>query len=127
MDTRAPSIPPMTDEDPGTDDAPTTVLVEVTDTISIGYTTGIQRVVREIIAGLRGPAGTGLEVVPILKPSMHGDYRRLTDEEAERLRAHPPGGRAGRRADNFGRLSPVVRVMGDLRIVIWTRASRSAS
>jgi glycosyltransferase involved in cell wall biosynthesis len=56
-------------------------------------------------------------------PSVHGDYRRLTDEELSRLRVHPPGGRAGRRADNFGRLSPAVRVLGDLRIVIWTRVT----
>jgi glycosyltransferase involved in cell wall biosynthesis len=104
-------------------DDPVRVYVEVTDTISIGYTTGIQRVVREIISGLRGPAGEGIEVVPILKPSVHGDYRALTEDEAERLRRHPPGGRAGRRADNFGRLSPLVRVVGDLRIVIWTRVT----
>lgn len=102
---------------------PRRVYVEVTDTISIGYTTGIQRVVREIISGLRGANGTGLEVVPVLKPSVHGDYRTLTEDEEVRLREHPPGGRAGRRADNFGPLSPLVRVVGDLRIVIWTRVT----
>ncbi len=100
---------------------PRRVLVEVTDTISIGYTTGIQRVVREIIQGLRGAAGEGLEIVPVLKPSVKGAYRTLTDEEQTRLEVHPPGGRAGRRADNFGFLSPVVRVLGDLAIVIWVR------
>ena len=100
-----------------------TVLVEVTDTILIGYTTGIQRVVREVIRGLRGPAGVGLRVVPVLKPSVQGDYRTLTPDEDQRLRDHPPGGRAGRRADSFGPLSPVVRVLGDLRIVIWTRVA----
>jgi len=110
---------------PQPDDAapPTKVLIEVTDTISIGYTTGIQRVVREIIAGLRGPANPDLEIVPIVKPSAHGDYRTLTEEEDQRLRDHPPGGRAGRRADNFGPLSPMVRVLGDLRIVIWLRVT----
>ena len=35
----------------------TRVLVEVTDTIGIDFTTGIQRVVRETINGLGGPAG----------------------------------------------------------------------
>ncbi|MCX6525259.1 MAG: hypothetical protein NTX58_10945, partial [Actinobacteria bacterium] len=100
---------------------PRQVLVEVTDTISIGYTTGIQRVVREIIQGLRGPIGHGLEIVPVLKPSAKGSYRLLTEEEQTRLEVHPPGGRAGRRADNFGFLSPLVRVLGDLSLVIWTR------
>ena len=58
----APSIPAMTDQepDPSGPTAPTTVLVEVTDTISIGYTTGIQRVVREIIPGCAARAGAGL-------------------------------------------------------------------
>ncbi|CAN5408936.1 N/A [soil metagenome] len=102
---------------------PTKVLVEVTDTISIGYTTGIQRVVRELISGLSDAPGEGLEIIPILKPSMHGEYRTLTDEERDRLRTHPPGGRAGRRADSFGPLAPLVRVLGDLRIVIWTRVT----
>jgi glycosyltransferase involved in cell wall biosynthesis len=100
---------------------PRQVLVEVTDTISIGYTTGIQRVVREIIQGLQGAAGEGLDVVAILKPSVKGSYRTLTEEEQTRLQVHPPGGRAGRRADNFGFLSPAVRVLGDLSIVIWVR------
>lgn len=102
---------------------PRKVLVEVTDTISIGYTTGIQRVVRELVNGLRGPAGEGLQIIPILKPSMHGDYRLLTEDEDQRLRDHPPGGRAGRRADSFGPLSPIVRVLGDFRVVIWARVS----
>ncbi len=102
---------------------PRPVYVEVTDTISIGYTTGIQRVVREIVSGLQGADGTGIVVVPILKPSMHGDYRTLTEDESTRLREHPPGGRAGRRADNFGPLSPLVRVLGDLRVVIWARVT----
>ncbi|MHB1140052.1 MAG: hypothetical protein ACYC2O_13935, partial [Microthrixaceae bacterium] len=102
---------------------PRRVYVEVTDTISIGYTTGIQRVVREIVSGLSGASGTGLKVVPVLKPSVHGDYRTLTEDESTRLREHPPGGRAGRRADNFGPLSPLVRVVGDLRVVIWTRVT----
>jgi glycosyltransferase involved in cell wall biosynthesis len=100
---------------------PRQVLVEVTDTISIGYTTGIQRVVREIIQGLRGPVGHDLQIVPVLKPSAKGSYRSLTEEEQARLEVHPPGGRAGRRADNFGVLSPLVRVLGDLSLVIWTR------
>jgi len=105
--------------------SPRQVLIEVTDTISIGYTTGIQRVVREIIRELQGSVGEGLEVVPILKPSAKGKYRTLTEEELTRLQVHPPGGRAGRRADNFGFLSPMVRVLGDLKIVVWTRVQVS--
>ncbi|MEX0767359.1 MAG: glycosyltransferase family 1 protein [Microthrixaceae bacterium] len=105
--------------------SPRQVLIEVTDTISIGYTTGIQRVVREIIKGLQGPAGEGLEIVPVLKPSVKGEYRRLTEDELSQLEVHPPGGRAGRRADNFGSLSPIVRVLGDLKFVIWTRVQVS--
>lgn len=100
---------------------PLKVFVEVTDTLSIGYTTGIQRVVRELIAGLRGPDGAGMEVIPVLKPSVRSDYRTLSSEEDESLQGHPPGGRAGRRADNFGPLSPIVRRVGDARPVIATR------
>ncbi|MGB6059461.1 MAG: glycosyltransferase family 1 protein [Microthrixaceae bacterium] len=97
------------------------VFVEVTDTLAISYTTGIQRVVRELIIGLRGPDGAGLQIIPVVKPSARSDYRALTDDEDEALQGHPPGGRAGRRADNFGRLSPIVRRVGDARPVIATR------
>ena len=104
----------------------TRVLVEVTDTIGIDFTTGIQRVVRETINGLQGPAGEGLEVVPIVKPTAESDFRTLTDDERLRLRAHPAGGRAGRRADDFGRLSPLVRVVGDLPVTIKVRGGLAA-
>ncbi len=99
----------------------TNVYVEVTDTLAIGYTTGIQRVVRELITGLSGPVGAGLKIIPVVKPSARSDYRTLTNEERASLQGHPPGGRAGRRADNFGRLSPVVRRVGDAKPVIMTR------
>ncbi len=105
----------------------TRVLVEVTDTIGIDFTTGIQRVVRETIAGLEGPAGEGLDVVPIVQPSAESGYRTLTADEQLRLRSHPAGGRAGRRADDFGRLSPIVRVVGDLPITIKARGKVAAA
>jgi hypothetical protein len=67
----------------------TQVVVEVTNTLSIDFTTGIQRVVREVVNGLDGPAGTGLEVVPVVTPSVGADFRRLTSDELERLHTHP--------------------------------------
>ena len=105
----------------------TRVLVEVTDTIGIDFTTGIQRVVRETIRGLRGPAGDGLEVVPIVKPTAESDFRTLTDDEQLRLERHPAGGRAGRRADDFGRLAPLVRTVGDLPLTIKVRGNLAAA
>ena len=104
----------------------TRVLVEVTDTIGFAFTTGIQRVVRETVSGLRGPAGEGLEIVPIVKPTAGSDFRTLTDDEQQRLRDHPAGGRAGRRADDFGRLSPLVRVVGDFPLTIKVRGGLAA-
>jgi glycosyltransferase involved in cell wall biosynthesis len=105
----------------------TQVVVEVTDTLSIGFTTGIQRVLREVLKGLEGPAGAGLEVVAVVTPAVGSDFRRLTPEEAERLRVHPAGGRAGRRADDFGRLSPLVRRVGDLPITLRARAALASA
>lgn len=103
----------------------TQVVVEVTNTLSIDFTTGIQRVVREVVNGLDGPAGTGLEVVPVVTPSVGADFRRLTSDELERLHTHPAGGRAGRRADDFGRLSPLVRRVGDQPLTLRARATVS--
>lgn len=100
----------------------TQVVVEVTNTLSIDFTTGIQRVVREVVNGLDGPAGEGFEVVPVVAPAVGADFRRLTDDERARLRTHPAGGRAGRRADDFGPLSPVVRRVGDLPVTLRARA-----
>ena len=102
--------------------APTQVVVEVTNTLSVDFTTGIQRVVREVVNGLDGPAGDGLEVVPVVTPAVGADFRRLTDDERARLRTHPAGGRAGRRADDFGPLSPLVRRVGDLPLTLRARA-----
>ncbi len=100
----------------------TQVVVEVTNTLSIDFTTGIQRVVREVVRGLDGPVGAGFEVVPVVTPAVGADFRRLTPEESERLRTHPAGGRAGRRADDFGALSPLVRRVGDLPLTLRARA-----
>lgn len=99
------------------------VVVEVTNTLSLPYTTGYQRVVRSVLAGLDGPAGHGLRIVPVVRPEELGDYRRLTEEEVARLRAHPPGGRARRRADDFGPLSPVVRAVADLSVARRARGA----
>ena len=101
---------------------PTTLVIEVTDTLAAPFTTGIQRVVREVIAGLQARPELGIEVVPVLTPAPGEAFRRLTEEESERLRHHPAGGRAGRRADDFGRLSPLVRRVGDLHLVVSLRA-----
>ena len=103
----------------------TQVVVEVTNTLSVGFTTGIQRVVREVVNGLDGPNPWGLEVVPVVTPAIGADFRRLTDDERRRLRAHPAGGRAGRRADDFGPLSPLVRRVGELPLTLRLRAQVS--
>ncbi len=103
----------------------TQVVIEVTNTLSIDFTTGIQRVVREVVNGLGGPAGAGLEVLPVVTPSPGADFRRLTPDELDRLHAHPAGGRAGRRADDFGPLSPFVRRVGDLPLTLRARAAVS--
>lgn len=101
---------------------PTTVVVEVTNTLSVDFTTGIQRVVREVVRGLSEP-GLGFDVLPVVTPAAGADLRRLTDDELARLDTHPAGGRAGRRADDFGRLSPLVRRLGDLPMTLRARAA----
>ncbi|MFZ4517115.1 MAG: glycosyltransferase family 4 protein [Microthrixaceae bacterium] len=98
------------------------VIVEVTNTLALPYTTGYQRVVRSLVGGLQGPAGDGLEVVPVVWPTELGGYRRLLPDEARRLATHPPGGRAVRRADSFGPLSPIVRGVADLPVARRARA-----
>jgi glycosyltransferase involved in cell wall biosynthesis len=100
---------------------PTPVVIEVTNTLGLPYTTGYQRVVRSVVSGLRGPAGHDLDVVPVINTPEMRSYRRLTAAEDERLRAHPPGGRARRRADGFGPLAPVVRTVADLSVTKRTR------
>lgn len=99
----------------------TRVLVEVTDTLSIDFTTGIQRVVREVVAGLAG--SDRFELVPVVAPSIGAGYRTLTSDETTRLRSHPAGGRAGRRADDFGLMSPIVRRIGDMSAVLKVRTA----
>ena len=99
------------------------VIVEVTNTLSLPYTTGYQRVVRSVLSGIAGPAGAGLDVIPVVRTPELGDYRRLTVDEADRLRDHPPGGQARRRADGFGRLAPIVRGVADLPVTKQTRGA----
>lgn len=97
------------------------VYTEVTDTISISYTTGIQRVVREIVSRLDTPDYPDIELIPVFSPASQRGFRRLTGAEARSLRTHPAGGQAGRRADKFGPLSPLVKVVGDTKIVYQIR------
>ena len=118
----APRQPPRSRPRSDVTDGPTTLVVEVTDTLAAPFTTGIQRVVREVVAGLRARPELGIQVVPVVTPAPGAGFRRLTDEESERLGHHPAGGRAGRRADDFGRLSPLVRRVGDLHLVVSLRA-----
>lgn len=99
----------------------TPVYVDVTNTVTIDFTSGLQRMVREVVAGLRGPAGAGLDVVPVAQPVEDEPLRRLTPAEDAHLAAHPPGGRAGRRADDFGPLSPLVRAVVELDAVARAR------
>ncbi len=98
-----------------------TVVVEVTDTLGVDFTTGIQRVVREVVAGLdRDP---GIDVVPVVTPGPQRPMRRLTEDEAHRLAHHPAGGRAGRRADDLGVLAPLARRVGDLPPLVRARVA----
>lgn len=106
-----------------TDALPTEVVVEVTNTLSVPYTTGMQRVTREVLRGLDGPAGHDLAVTPVVRPILLGDYRRVTEDEMERLRRHPPGGHGRRRADRFGPLAPLVRTTLDLGPTRQVRAA----
>lgn len=110
-------------EDRAVTGPPVPVYVDVTNTVTIDFTSGLQRMVREVVTGLRGPAGAGLRVVPVTKPSETEPMRRLTPAEDSHLAAHPPGGRAGRRADDFGPLSPLVRAVVELDFVARSRAA----
>lgn len=97
------------------------VYVEVTTTVAARFTAGYERVVRSVLAGLAGPDGRGIEAIPVVATGGPGNYRRLTDSEAEALRHHPPGGTTRRRADRFGPLSPAVRRLVGLPVVGRTR------
>ena len=74
-------------------------IVEVTDTVSLPYTTGLQRVARELMARLSPPVeeeqpdlaalpGTGITYRPVVWSPAADWYRSLTDAEADAL-AHP--------------------------------------
>lgn len=102
-----------------------TVVIEVTNTLSIDFTTGIQRVVREVVRGLA--AQPGVEVLPVVQPRAGAPYRRLTGAELTALEHHPSGGRAGRRADAFGPLSSLARRVGDHPTTLRVRALVAAA
>jgi glycosyltransferase involved in cell wall biosynthesis len=67
------------------------VWVEVTNTVSVPYTTGLQRVTRELLARLPGPDPTDepLCFVPVRWCPVHRTYRRLTRSEADVLAEAP--------------------------------------
>lgn len=101
--------------------SPVRVYVEVTDTVSIPYTTGIQRVVREIVSRLSSSEYPDIDLIPVFKATPSSPFRRLTRTETRQLVEHPAGGAAGRRADSFGILAPLVRAIGDTRLVYRVR------
>ncbi|MFZ4432359.1 MAG: glycosyltransferase family 4 protein [Microthrixaceae bacterium] len=63
------------------------VLVEVTDTVSVPYTTGLQRVTRELLARLPRTGSPAFH--PVRWSTACGGYRELTGDEALLL-ADPP-------------------------------------
>lgn len=66
-------------------------LVEVTDTVSLPYTTGMQRVARELLARLAPPQPDPAEPIlyrPVVWSPVADWYRTLTPAEADAL-AHP--------------------------------------
>ncbi len=63
------------------------VLVEVTDTVTVPYTTGLQRVTRELLARLPRTGSPAFH--PVRWSSACSGYRELTGDEA-RLLADPP-------------------------------------
>ena len=70
---------------------PTTVWVEVTNTLSVPYTTGLQRVTRELLSRLPGPETSDgpLRFVPVRWCPVHLTYRRLTPAERVLLAETP--------------------------------------
>jgi glycosyltransferase involved in cell wall biosynthesis len=85
------------------------VFVEVTNTLSVAHLTGIQRLTRELLAHLPGEGdGEPVTFTPIVWEGSHLKYRRLTDEESERLAITPsPPARSRGRLDLIP--SPVAR------------------
>ena len=76
----------------------TTVFVEVTNTLTVPFVTGLQRVTRELLARL--PRTGDLAFEPVRWCTTIGAYRRLTDAEATALATAPRpavGSRVARR------------------------------
>jgi glycosyltransferase involved in cell wall biosynthesis len=78
------------------------------------------------VRGIAAESDGGLAVIPVVTPSVGAGFRRLTDREHQALRHHPAGGRAGRRADDFGPFSPLMRRVGDLPVTLRVRATIGA-
>lgn len=69
----------------GPTDAAVRTLVEVTDTVSLPYTTGMQRVARELLARLAPDHGAPVSFEPVVWSPVAEWYRSLTPGEAEAL------------------------------------------
>src|SRR4051794_25042465 len=68
----------------------TPVFVEVTNTLTVAHLTGLQRLTRELLAHLPTPAdGEAVSFTPIVWEPSHLKYRRLTEDEADRLAVTP--------------------------------------
>lgn len=59
----------------------TPVFVEVTNTLHANWTTGLQRLTRELLSRLPRSEHSDIHFVPITWCDTHDGYRRLTDEE----------------------------------------------
>ena len=106
---------------------PLAVHIEVTTTLAARFTAGYERVVRSVLCGLADLESSRIEAIPVVAIGRRGEYRRLTSEEIEVLRHHPPGGTNRRRADRFGPLAPVVRGVAGMRSVGRARAALARS
>lgn len=85
------------------------MFVEVTNTLTVGYTTGYQRHTRELLARLPGPDAVDLPLrfVPIIWCAGCEGYRSLTvSEEAALLRAPKPADVARGRLTTWGEHLP---------------------
>jgi glycosyltransferase involved in cell wall biosynthesis len=103
------------------------VFVEVSNTLAVPYTTGLQRVTREVLARLSDPGVLpGARVVPIRWCTRHERYRRLTGSETERLARAPDPRTASRsRAAVLGERLPRP-LQGPARALLHSPAGRWA-
>lgn len=92
---------------------PLTVFVEVTNTLAAPYTSGLQRMTRQLIAAMADPEVNDgrLDVVALRWCGRHRTFRRLTDDEHERLTM--AGGGTPETVGRVGRIgAPLRRSLG---------------